>query len=167
MLTSKKLLVFIILLVAQSASAIYDPTWERPVLSAEEMEISDARYGFENLETASLSLNSRDGEEGMTSIRISLKYLDRDESQDQILKIENVEKVECNATRYTAQLKMNSESQHRMYISLTDYSNSVCAVVHEYLWVAHVNEGYGFCGTMDSRMKLQGNPEAVITIQSL
>ncbi len=56
--------------------------------------------------------------------------------------------------------------QRRLSVVLIDHTNLTCRIHKPFKWEASVREGYGFCGTMDATMELEGNPELVLRRQN-
>jgi len=166
-------------LVSTQAHAVYAPNWERPVLEAD-MKLIQTHLGFEKVSDVKLTLTRRDigilvPNSKYTGIQIT--YLNADNMGQSrrasyTLKITQAEKDGCGSTTYYAQLNRDhsanpKEIGARYNISLTDHSERICKDLRLFRWEAQVRQGYGWCGTMDSTMELGGNPESVITIQTL
>lgn len=151
------------------AFAIYDPSWERPVLAAEDMEIRDARFGFEKVIEASLVLTKRDGQKVPTGMNLSLRYRGSRTPKLTQLVIRHVGHDDCGSIQYSAGLPQEEKNPNgaRMSVFLTDHSTRVCDDMKKFQWEAHVREGFGWCGTGDATMDLSGDPEPVVSIQRL
>lgn len=159
-----------VLTLSSSAFAIYDPSWERPMLTAFDMEITDAQYGFEKAERVDLTLTKRDGQKKATGIILSVDYAHSNAPVVNELKITDIRKDSCGSTVYSARLedkKGNKGMEARMNVTLVDHAARLCDDYKPFRWEADVRQGYGWCGTGDATMSLQGEPEAVMTIQSL
>ena len=161
---------------AGEADAMVRPQWERPILSAE-MEKTNARGYFEQVLGVRIVLTKQDRAEGPTGIRLSYEPgitvtmppgTPRTQTVD--LEIVDVSADDCGTVEYVAQLKGTARVpregiQRRFSVVLKDHSRRVCENVVPAIWEARVREGYGWCGTMDATMSLQGNPEPVYTVQ--
>lgn len=122
------------------------------ILDSADMDVSNARFGFENIEKAQLLLVSDNGQD---ATGIYLFY--NDESVE--LAINDRQVDDCGAVIYTASLPKQNPMGARYSVVLTDYSHSTCNEEHS-AWVAYVRKGYGFCGTFDATMTLSGLPKS-------
>lgn len=72
------------------------------------------------------------------------------------LPILSVSAVGCGSFEIVAGI--GEADGNRIHLSLIDHSRRVCEDARPYVWEAEVRKGYGWCGTMDSVMRLGGNP---------
>lgn len=171
---AKGLLAISALIVSSLSFGIYNPSWERPILTAPDMVIEQGRFGFKDLDRAGLTLTQRDGSAEPTGIIVNLSYVRKaegDSNRTIRLAVTNVSKDACGSKTIVAQLPTSKPTEprglyHRFSVVLTDHSQRLCEDYRPYMWEAKVREGYGWCGTMDATMSLYGNPEPVNTIES-
>jgi hypothetical protein len=80
--------------------------------------------------------------------------------------ITSVKNIGCGSKEYVAQLHAQDPvNGARISIVLRDHSNRLCHDLPANLWQADVREGFGWCGTMDSTMALEGFAQPIYTIQ--
>ena len=163
-------------LFAADAGAVVRPGWDRPVLRAD-MEVTDALYGFSKVSDVSLVMTRRDGQTDVTGLTLRfdtgierLPQTAEGDHRSVKLLVQHVSTDGCGSKQYVANLlpapgRRPMDAMHRFTVVLTDHTTRVCEDYRPHLWEASVSEGYGFCGTMDDRMTLVGNPEPVYTIQ--
>ena len=182
----KRLLLTTLIALSAVANAIHQPVYPRPILGAA-MEVTASWGMFNNAREVSLTL-MRHGptpgqKEDVYSIVLDFLLLDRLNSGDVIEVSKNLVVVNsyvdnCGSTVYDAQLsdvfttgaRAKVQQPHvgeRFSVTLVDHSTRLCEDYRPYVWEAHVRSGYGWCGTMDSVMKIVGNPEPPYSIQTL
>ena len=161
---------------AADAGAVYRPDWERPILSAD-MDVVEAIRGFQNARNVRLTMTKRDGQTEVTGLTLSFNDgIERfPETQNKDLRtvnlmVQHVSTDGCGSKQYVGNLVPTDargpmHAMARFTVVLTDHSTRVCEDYRPHLWEASVSEGFGWCGTMDDRMTLVGNPEPVYTIQ--
>ena len=167
----KKLVILLTTLaISSNVFAWARPYWERPIMQDLDMEIVDARFGFVNVDKAGLILTQKDEYERPTGIEVHLSYIransvDNRLRQDRIIKLEvtSVEDIGCGSKRYIANLPDTSLNGPRFSVFLDDHTQRICMDLIANLWTASVRDGFGWCGTRDSTMKLYGHPESVYT----
>lgn len=124
-------------------------TWAEPMILARSlMNVTEGRYDFASVTSVELSLLSNNG---MDPTNIAIAF----NSRSHILEITNMDVDDNGCTKFYAVLPRSSEhdDQYRLSVSLLcDYG---CRQ-REQPSNADVAEGYGFCGTMDSVMHLEG-----------
>lgn len=175
-----------------NASAMVQPGWERPILSAQMKKISAVGH-FNFSRKANLTLTKKDGAINPTGMRLELEEYTVTppigEPTDPTfghppfghpaftarsvkLKINNIETDGCGSTIYYARLMPLVAHPEltdaptvgaRFTITLKDHSTRICTDLQPNLWEAHVREGFGWCGTGDATMDLVGNPREVFT----
>lgn len=130
-----------ILMLASSISA----NVEARILRLSDMDVTDARYDFEGIANATITVLSDNGTAPST---LMLQYT----NNSVILPITNTRADENGCMSFYA--GMSDLSGVRFQISLQ--SDLGCEGTR--MWNAHVRQGYGWCGTMDSTMDLVGLP---------
>lgn len=158
------------LVLSANAFAVYDPSWERPFLTAN-MNIVEVSYGFENMKEVQVTLSQRDDADQATSIRIDYTIFDEDSElgiqplrETSVLMIESISQDECGSTVYSA--FKGDEMGAREHLTLIDHSTRICEDRPMGRWYAYYRVGFGWCGTMDDVAEFYGNPEGVMTIQN-
>ena len=164
-------------LISLSSYAIYDPDWMKPILSAK-MEIVHATGTFQNIDQVELTLSKHTS--GKQADQLTLSYVEApeciQEMGDECLPvIRNVtvsikEEIDlgCGSKEYHASLNDVNDPTYggRFTIILQDHMGRTCEnAPAPYLWQASIRKGYGWCGTMDSKLEIVGNPAPVYTIQ--
>lgn len=164
------LLAIVALTIATGSNAfgIFDPKWERPVMESIDMEITDTRFGFADLERADLVLTQRDGSSVPTGMKLTLENSQSNTPAVLWLEVTSVEPAGCGSTRYIANLpatKSKKAMGKRFSVNLVDHTFRRCMDKVAGQWEASIRSGYGFCGTMDATAYLTGIATAVYTIQ--
>jgi hypothetical protein len=171
----------------QSAFAIYEPGWERPVKSAQ-MKITQATFSFQTVNYATITMTRKDGHTSDDATGITLEYGTTQPvpgaSQDQgdtiqrfvednqrvpvqeasftqSLTITHQSMDRCGTVRYVAS-RLNENNQPDFTVYLADHSGSICLSNEIQGWTATVRHG---SGALTATMELVGKPEAVATIQ--
>ncbi|HTL11384.1 MAG TPA: hypothetical protein VL588_02785 [Bdellovibrionota bacterium] len=156
-------------LTSTSAFAVYQPGWERPVMKSD-MRVISAEYGYENVEGVTLTLTRRDGANGYTGLIMeTTEQADSTRVTTQhtvTLEVKGVSMDECGTTTIRAALPGQNPMGARTTVTLIDHSTSKCRDHSEHAWEAHVRTGFGWCGTGDATMDLEGDVEPVFTIMS-
>jgi hypothetical protein len=124
-----------------------------PIIKSADMKVSEASYEFKDLTRVKLKLAKESIEKNAPYTKMSLHYA----GQKKLLEITNTTVDKKGCMLYTANLPQNSMKE-RFLVSLTDYSTCPAVGNNGYTWHARVVSGFGWCGTMDSRMKLRGTP---------
>ncbi len=153
---------------------------ERPVQYAN-MDKDSATYDFTTAENVVLTLTQLDGSENPTGMLLNYHDSKTGKFHTNLLEIVTIEKDACGSTIYNAalpqsRLALNRTGAHmevmpismnyaRLNITLKDHTNRLCHDVIANLWEAHVREGFGWCGTMDSTMDISGQPQVIDSIQ--
>lgn len=161
-------LVVVTIAAGSNAFGIWDPQWERPVMESNNMEITEARFGFEDLERADLVLTQRDGSSAPTGMKLTLENSQSNTPTVIWLEVVHVEPAGCGSIRYVANLpttKTKKAMGKRFSVNLVDHTHRLCMDKVAGQWEASIRSGYGFCGTMDSTASLTGIATAVYTIQ--
>ena len=138
-----KTVFVIIAFLSATAFGIWDPSWERPILSADLHEVEDQG-------TYELTLNQRDGSREPTSFLFV-----EDGKGTTFFKIVKKIPLGCGSHRYLA---IEPRRRPRRLI-VTDHTERLCDDYREYLWEATLINKRG------QRRVFHGNPEPVITIQ--
>lgn len=143
--------------LACASLAIASDVWTKSAT----LDVVESLYGFEGVTSATLSLSKSEDSESAPYTTVTVDYAAVDGQHTYVLNIDSVEQDEQGCTWYHANLPPQSEDDplgyHRFTVSL--YDKSTCPTAAEGpIWIASVREGYGFCGTMDSTMELQGTP---------
>lgn len=163
-------------------SAAHIPGYERPLLSAD-MDIVSSRGNFDLAGDVELTLNKIDSLPGETVDRFTMTLnFTMEDSQTQAiddvvknLVVLNTYQDSCGSTVYNAQISdifnqgARSRSQfvgERFSVLLVDHATRKCKDLRPYRWEANVRSGYGWCGTMDAVMKLEGQPHPLYTVAS-
>lgn len=123
------------------------------------MSVVESRFGFEGLSEVTLSLSKALDDAAAPYTTVTVAYQAEDGARNNVLTISGTELDQLGCTWYTASLPSNTDEDgyHRYTVTLQD--NSTCSnTVEGPIWIASVREGYGWCGTMDSTMVLQGSP---------
>lgn len=157
------------LVLSANAFAVYDPSWERPILTADDMEITSATQAFEKAKKVDLTLTRRDGQKKVTGMVLSVDYPHSNKPVVTTLKVDQITKDDCGSTVYYAHLPSKPSKggmDRRFSVTLTDHAARLCDDYKPFRWEASVREGYGWCGTFDATMSMQGEPQGVITILS-
>lgn len=163
------------LFVTSVASASGKREWQRP-LSQAEMEVVESSGQFAEAEDVSLTLTRLDGLTEPTGLILRYEGLDQERNPFQrevALKVEETLDVGCGSVEIRAVLLEDTRnaafarSGHRLNVVLTDHTNRKCRGELQGAWMARVTEGFGFCGTMDSKMTLKGVPEVVLTLPTI
>ena len=153
---------------------------ERPVQYAN-MDKDSATYDFITAENIVLTLTQLAGSDEATGMVLNFHDSKTGEFQTDVLEIVTIEKDACGSTIYNAALPQSRLAltttgarmevmpipfnSHRLNITLKDHTNRLCHDVIANIWEAHVREGFGWCGTMDSVMDISGQPEVIDSIQ--
>ena len=151
---------------------------ERPVQYAY-MNKDNSTYGFVSAENLVLTLTQLDGANNPTGVRLNYHDSKTGAFHADVLEIVDVSKDACGSTIYQAQLSLPHialtgttvnvmpvpTNYRRLNITLKDHTTRLCDDVIANLWEAHVREGFGWCGTMDSTMDLSGQPQSINNIQ--
>lgn len=160
------------IMVSNKAFAIFEPTYERPIVNSN-MEITDTFGSFDNVFDVSVTLNKRDGENHVTSITVQYSEAMgpmlpafRNISKTYTITPDNIT-YSCGSIIYTVSNQDSTDGVlgARNHLSLQDNRLRKCKDVPEAELILNMSNGYGFCGTMDSRLKALGQAEAVNTIQ--
>lgn len=169
MLNFNKFVSILFFSTSFSAFAVYDPSWDRPVFSAD-MRITESTQIFNDAANVILTLTQRDGDKEPSGLLLRYDVVSKEETFEyqRVLKVGNISNDDCGAIHYVANLPNQDDPANglRVTVHLIDYSSSKCESQNS-PWVAEVREGYGWCGTFDARMELEGTPEPVLTIESL
>jgi hypothetical protein len=132
-----------------------------------EMTVVSSKYGFKNIEQVNLKIYE---DENQDPVSVVLTWDEANEEGEIIevvteLLVKTVTEDLGHKTLYATLAneapfdpKTGGPMGARFSLSLEDFSESVTADAKEYLWRASVNRGFGWCGTMDDRMELVGNP---------
>ena len=122
--------------------AIYDP-----------MHIVTATQQFENVTSGvKITLTNKDDEPLMM-----LEYVQNGMTTVATLNIFDVLTDSCGAQFINAGYADATPNGPRYNVHLIDYTGDTCGTPRAWLWEANVREGFGWCGTMDSTMMLQGH----------
>jgi hypothetical protein len=173
-------------LFISSASAVYDPNWNRPIDSANLTVESAQNIGSPdsaNLNISDLTLvgTRKDGEtldNGQSYSGFLLSYnvqwnanqeFTPENNQVTVNSIEN----DCGSVVYHASLEPTVNSKQaspffegvRMSVTLIDNTHRVCKDLRKGTWEVEIRSGYGWCGTGDLEIKAYGEPSPVYTIQ--
>ncbi len=173
---------FLLAMGASEVHASFQPNWDRPLYTGK-MKVTMAQRGFEGVRSAKLTLTRRDGSATEGPTGMTLQYTVPEKVIDSkyfpshnnyvTLVVNKTEVDSCGSRQYIASLPQDEESRNprrvgaRFGIVLTDHSQRVCEDYRPNLWEASVHQGFGWCGTDDSRMQLSGNPEPVVTIKKI
>lgn len=155
--------------LSANSFAVYAPGWERPILTAEDMEIVSATQAFEHAERVDLTLTKRDGQKQPTGMIVSVVFPESSKPVVKKLTVTDISMDRCGTTTYIANLPKKAGKagvEARYSVVLEDHSFRRCKDIKPARWEASVRQGYGWCGTMDATMTLQGEPNPVFTIQS-
>jgi hypothetical protein len=162
-----------VLAVSANAFGVYDPTWDRPLFTAFDMDIISTQHGFNDVEKVDVTLTKKDGQRKPSGITIAMEIRHSNTPEVKKLVITDITQDGCGSTVYHARLPQKKNGRvkgaigARFNLTLTDHTTRLCHDMKANIWEASIREGYGWCGTMDATMELEGNPEAVITIQSV
>ena len=153
---------------------VMSPGQERPLYIAG-MDKLSAVGEFKNAQDITIMTTQQDQSDSLTGLVPS--YLNKSTKQYRSVElvITSKQSIGCGSVEYIANLAQplvlenerveNPYLQHRLTVVLKDHTRRKCMDLPANLWEASVNEGYGFCGTMDSRMELSGHPHVIYTIQ--
>ena len=157
--------IFILLTLVVSLGA-----WSQDTIflrAESKMEVISSVFGFEDVTVVTVKLFEN---EEKKPVSIVLEFNEIDENGDAF---QVVQELDVNAFAkdpesevITASLPQMPEPVDqisrvmgdRFSMTLIDYSVSDIDGEKEFVWEAIVNRGYGWCGTMDDRMELVGNP---------
>jgi len=136
---------------------------ENIFLEAKNMIVKDPTNGFESVKKGTIQLlrDPQNAEVVGMKVILTFETINNLFSKRIIdLVINDISVDNCGTTNYYAGLEdySSENSFHRFNVNLQDHSNRICKDATDAKWVARVNEGYGFCGTMDDRMTLLGEP---------
>lgn len=123
------------------------------LLTSARMKVEEAGYAFEGLSEVTLTLTSTDGQ---TPTGMLLEYYD----EKVMLTINDASADSCGCLSYSASLPNQEPNGARFTVFLEDHTASSCSHDVRNSWQALVRVGYGWCGTMDSTMRLSGFPKA-------
>ena len=159
---------------------------ERPTQYAY-MNKDYATQDFVSAENVVLTLTQLAGSDEATGMVLNFHDSKTGTFKTEVLEIVTIQKDACGSTIYNAALynaeppqsriALHSSTSHmevmpvvpfngrRLNITLQDHTNRLCHDVINNLWEAHVREGFGWCGTMDSTMDISGKPEVIDSIQ--
>ena len=136
---------------------------ENVFLEAQNMVVKNPTNGFESVKKGTIQLLKDPQSAEVVGMKVILTFetINNLFSKRIIdLVINDISVDNCGTTNYYAGLEDYSSENgfHRFNVYLQDHSHRICTDVVEARWVARVNEGYGFCGTMDDHMTLLGEP---------
>jgi hypothetical protein len=117
--------------------------------------VVDAEYGFTKVNSdVTLAL----AYEGLDKPVLTLDYLIDDAPEHVVLNVYNVELDACGSKHVYARLTgEDAVGGARYNVHFVDHATNTCDMVRAWLWEADVRMGFGWCGTGDSTMTLQGN----------
>lgn len=163
------LLVAATMLHAVSALAIFDPSWERPIMEASLVEFDQTGHEVVGHVEKKLTMHRRDGQRKATMFTFSeeqqvmcvtapcppLKEVEK-------FKVLSFETDDCHSTIYRAVSR--GRNSPRVELKLVDHTTSFCDIYRKYAWEVEL--------TYPRRPRsivrnLYGNPEAVVTIQNV
>lgn len=166
--------------VSTYAHASYAPPLKTPVLDfgssifTAKMSVTEAQYGFEGAYNVRLTLNKDPSLNRFDPPAVTLEY--NQPSSDPlsgsphhrtvILRVSRTETDTCGTVHYYADLSRTVDPDSRavgarFHLHLADHSRRLCEDYKPFKWEADVREGFGWCGTGDATMGLQGNPKRV------
>jgi hypothetical protein len=174
------LAVGLLCFTAVGANASVDYVKGVPTMEAQMVKTGQGR-GFFGVSKAKLTLTEDDyGVQGMIlkyktpamayPADGELPYSSR--TVTKMLDVTDVKDEGCGSVSYTARLRnevsvggetdASSVQGERFSVHLVDHTARRCRDYTGPKWVAEVHSGFGICGTMDSHMTLEGNPEHLV-----
>lgn len=147
-----------------SAMAVNDPNWERPIMEAKVDIAIRNTNSFEGAHNIKVTLNQKNQQKNPTSISVDFENSTHS-AVNIALAVTQIREDECGSMVYVAQKFFNG---HRQAITLIDHSKrSDSCDEAPATWVVQVRDGEGFCGTMDGVMLINAEPTPVYTIAQI
>lgn len=128
------------------------------------MTASDTENGFEGVATAKVQLMNCNREGRYQSMSLIAQRVDPETQKSkwifQVLTIspKGVMTLPCGCTHYISRLDNPSGTNQSERFSINLVDTRTCKESHhDHHWNGHVRHGFGFCGTFDAVMNLEGD----------